>query len=103
MPSAIALGAELDRADRDRPALAAALDAQLDAPPDDVADEEALEVADALDRLPVELDDDVADAQPGAGRRARLEQLDDLEAAWPADPGRRRPRPSGRVPPTMPR
>ena len=58
----------------------------------------ALEVADALDRLAVELDHDVADAQAGARRRARLEELDDLEAARPADPGgdgfAERPRPA---------
>ena len=82
------LRVQLDRADRDRPGLAGPLDAQLDRPADDVADEAALEVADALDRLAVELDHDVADAQAGARRRARLEELDDLEAARPAEPGR---------------
>ena len=82
------LHGELDRADGDGPALAAALDAQLDSPPDDVADEVPLEVADALDRLPVELGDDVADAQPGVRRGPGLEQLDDLETARAADPGR---------------
>ena len=68
------------------PALAATLDAQLEVPPDDVADEATLEVAHTLDRLPIELGDDVADAQPGARRGTGLEQLHDLEAAWPADP-----------------
>ena len=90
--------AQLDRADRHGPGLAAALDAQVDGPPDDVATEPALEVADALDRVAVELEHDVADAQAGARGRARLEQLDDLEAARPADPCRdrlgQRPRPA---------
>ena len=92
------LGVQLDRADRDRPGLAGPLDAELDWSTDDVADEVALEVADALDRLAIELDHDVADAQPGARRRTRLEELDDLEPPRPADPGRdrlaERPRPA---------
>ena len=82
------LRGELDRADGDGPALGSALDAQLDSPADDVADQVPLEVADALDRLAVELGDDVADTQPGIRRRPGLEQLDDLEAARPADPCR---------------
>ena len=80
------LGVQFDRCDRDRSGFAAALDAEVDAPPDDVADEAPLQVADALDRAPVELDDDVADAHAGAGGGPGFEQLDDLEAARPAEP-----------------
>ena len=59
-------------------------------PPDDLATEPSLEVADALDRVAVELEDDVADAQAGARGGTRLEQLHDLEAARPPDPRRHR-------------
>jgi hypothetical protein len=64
---------------------AGALDPEIDPPPDDVADEPALEVADAFDRGAIELDHDVADAHAGAGGRPRFEQLDDLEAARPSE------------------
>src|SRR6187397_2191691 len=65
-------------------------------PADHLADHDPLQVADALDRAPVELDDHVAGPHPGGGRGAAVEELHDLEAARPADPGRdRRPqRPS---------
>src|SRR5262245_27164733 len=79
--------AELDRAHRERSSRAAALDPEVEPAPDDVADEEALEVADPFDRLAVELDHDVADAQPGARGRSGLEELDDLEPAGPTDSG----------------
>ena len=75
------LGGEFDRLDRNRSRLAGALDAQLHGPPDDIADEVSLEVANALDRAAIELDHDVADAQAGLGGRSGLEQLDDLETA----------------------
>ncbi len=64
---------------------AGALDAEVDPPPDDVADEAALEVADAFDRRAVELDHDVADAHAGAGSGPGFEELDDLEAARPSE------------------
>ena len=55
-----------------------------------------LEVADAFDRSPVELDDEVAGPNAGRRRRAAVEQLDDLEAAPPTEPlgedGPQRPR-----------
>ena len=45
-----------------------------------------MQVADAFDGAPVELDHDVADADAGAGGGSGLEQLDDLQAACPAKP-----------------
>ena len=55
-------------------------------PADHLADHDPLEVADALDRPAVELDDHVAGADAGCGGRAAVEQLDDLEAALAAQP-----------------
>src|SRR6476646_1499736 len=89
---------QLDRTDRHGPGFAGAIDPKIDRPADEVAAEPTLEVADAFDRVAVELDDDVADMESGRGRRAGLEQLHDLEAALAADPVgdrfRERPRPA---------
>ena len=69
---------------------------------DEVADERALEVADAGDRPAVERDDDVAGPDARRGGRAAVEELDDLEAgrapSRSASAGGSR-----RVPPTIPR
>ena len=79
--------------DRDRPRLAArARLRRSTARPMTSPTEVSLEVADAFDRAAVELDDDVADAKAGAGGRAGLEQLDDLETARPAETSRDRRR-----------
>jgi hypothetical protein len=63
----------------------AALDPEVDPAADDVTDEAALEVADAFDREPVELDHDVTDTNAGGGGRSGFEQLDDLEPTLPPD------------------
>ena len=77
---------------------AVALEADRDAATDHLADHDPLEIADALDRAPVELDDDVAGADARGRRRAALEQLDDLQAAPAPEPFRedrpQRPRPA---------
>src|SRR3954451_5723218 len=77
---------ELDRRDRDGAGLTVPIDPDVDRSTDQIAHEPPLKIADAFDRLTVELDDDVAHAEAPGRRRARLEQLDDLEATLPADP-----------------
>src|SRR3954447_16386760 len=77
---------ELDRRDGHRSRLPVPIDPDVDSSTDQIAYEPPLEIADAFDRLTVELDDDVAHAEASGRRRARLEQLDDLEATLPADP-----------------
>ena len=81
----------------------AAGDPEPDLPADELADEEALEVADALDRAAVQLDDQVAGSDARRRRGAPVEELDHLERRG-RDRGRGRARRgSGRVPPTTPR
>src|SRR6185436_18419972 len=47
----------------------------------ELTDEQALEVADALDRVAIELDDQVAGANAGRGGWGAIQQLHDLQPA----------------------
>src|SRR6476660_9550807 len=89
-PPGRGLVGQLDRVDGHGPNLAAAVDAEIDGSPDGLATKASLEVADTLDRVAVELEHDVTDAQAGARRGTRLQQLHDLETARPSDPCRDR-------------
>ena len=72
---------ELARGQRELDDPLAAGDPHTHATPDDVPDEEPLEVGQTLDRLAIELDDEVAGPDAGARRGTRLKQLDDLEVS----------------------
>src|SRR5439155_15171004 len=85
------------RGDADR--LPAAQHAYGDGAADQLRRHEALQVADALDGLAPELDDDVAPPEPRAGRRAAVDDLDHFHAGAPPErlhqPRRQRPPAAG--------
>ena len=84
-PGGETLGGELDGSDRDRAGFAGALEAKIDRPADDIADETSRPAAHALERGAVSPHHDGAAAHAGRGGRPRLEQLDDLEPTLSAE------------------
>lgn len=81
--AATCLSGKLRRCDSQSHHRAAALDLHRDRSPDDLTDHQSLEIADALDRSSIELDDEVASSNAAGCRRTAIEQLDDLEATSP--------------------
>src|SRR5689334_11050017 len=77
--------AQLRRGDRHLARAPVALEADLDAAPDQVADERTLEIADAGDRPSVESEDHVTGSDARRGCRRAIEQLDNLEARRPPE------------------